>query len=204
MELLDPERRRELDQDMAAQVHEQAVAEFNKFLAFALTDGVLTAEEEKSLLRFGAEHGLTSEEMSALVETELEKKSAKRAPQVTPPRPARPPRINGVASDLSTHAKISCACFRLSGLDGDSMTDDQRDAFINMAENLGIDPGEAEDMVDSYLEEADQRADSEIAASAPPPVESDRSPPSQDEEARSADRTEQLLSGRREEPLLKL
>ena len=28
------------------------------------------------------------------------------------------------------------------------MTDDQRDAFINMAENLGIDPGDAEDMVD--------------------------------------------------------
>ena len=58
---------------------------------------------------------------------------------------------------------------RLSGLDGYSMTDDQRDAFINMAENLGIDPGEAEDMVDSFLEEADQRADAEIAASAPPP-----------------------------------
>ena len=38
----------------------------------------------------------------------------------------------------------------LSGLDGYSMTDDQRDAFINMAENLGIDPGEAEDMVDPF------------------------------------------------------
>ena len=76
VELLDPERRRELDQDIAAQAQEQAVAEFNKFLAFALTDGMLTAEEEKSLLRFGEEHGLTSEEMSALVETELEKKGA--------------------------------------------------------------------------------------------------------------------------------
>jgi formylglycine-generating enzyme required for sulfatase activity len=36
------------------------------------------------------------------------------------------------------------------------MTDDQRDAFINMAESLGIDPGEAEDLVDLYLEEADE------------------------------------------------
>jgi formylglycine-generating enzyme required for sulfatase activity len=35
------------------------------------------------------------------------------------------------------------------------MTDDQRDAFINMAESLGIDPGEAEDLVDLYLDEAD-------------------------------------------------
>ena len=29
---------------------------------------------------------------------------------------------------------------RLSGLDSDAMTDDQRDAFVNMAENLGIEP----------------------------------------------------------------
>ena len=46
---------------------------------------------------------------------------------------------------------------RLSGLDSDGMTDDQRDAFVNMAENLGLEPGEAEDMVDLYLEEIEQR-----------------------------------------------
>ena len=51
---------------------------------------------------------------------------------------------------------------RLSGLDGDDMTDDQRDAFVNMAENLGIEPGEAEDLVDLYLEEIEKHA-------APPP-----------------------------------
>ena len=32
------------------------------------------------------------------------------------------------------------------------MSDDRRDTFIDMAENLGLDPGEAEDMVDDYLE----------------------------------------------------
>ena len=47
---------------------------------------------------------------------------------------------------------------RLSGLDSDAMTDDQRDAFINMAENLGIEPGDAEDMVDVYLEEVEEKA----------------------------------------------
>ena len=52
---------------------------------------------------------------------------------------------------------------RLSGLDNEAMTDDQRDAFINMAENLGIDPGEAEEMVDLYLDEIDE-------AAAPPPA----------------------------------
>ena len=32
------------------------------------------------------------------------------------------------------------------------MSDDRRDTFIDMAENLGLDPGEAEDIVDAYLE----------------------------------------------------
>jgi formylglycine-generating enzyme required for sulfatase activity len=39
------------------------------------------------------------------------------------------------------------------------MTDDQRDAFVNMAENLGIAVDEAEDLVDSYLDEADKLSD---------------------------------------------
>jgi formylglycine-generating enzyme required for sulfatase activity len=56
---------------------------------------------------------------------------------------------------------------RLSGLDGNSMTDDQRDAFVNMAENLGIDPGEAEDMIDDFLDETDQATNSQPAAPAP-------------------------------------
>jgi len=38
------------------------------------------------------------------------------------------------------------------------MSDDQRDTFIDMAENLGLDPGEAEDLVDLYLEEADEKS----------------------------------------------
>ena len=46
---------------------------------------------------------------------------------------------------------------RLSGLDADDMTDDQRDAFVNMAENLGIEPGDAEDFVDLYLEEIEKQ-----------------------------------------------
>jgi hypothetical protein len=47
---------------------------------------------------------------------------------------------------------------RLSNLDSFSMSDDHRDTFIDMAENLGLDPGEAEDLVDLYLEEADEKA----------------------------------------------
>jgi formylglycine-generating enzyme required for sulfatase activity len=40
---------------------------------------------------------------------------------------------------------------RLSGID--ELTDDQRDAFCNMGEALGMTGGEAEDIIDEYLEE---------------------------------------------------
>jgi formylglycine-generating enzyme required for sulfatase activity len=45
---------------------------------------------------------------------------------------------------------------RLSGLDSDGMSDETRDTFVNMAENLGIEVDEAEDLIDLYLDEADQ------------------------------------------------
>ena len=50
---------------------------------------------------------------------------------------------------------------RLSGLDSDGMADETRDAFINMAENLGIEADEAEDLVDLYLDEIDEMANQE-------------------------------------------
>ncbi len=40
---------------------------------------------------------------------------------------------------------------RLS-LDGDEMTDDQRDAMCNIGESLGLTGGQAEDLIDEYLE----------------------------------------------------
>src|SRR3982751_3705654 len=59
LELLDPERRRALDEELAAQDHEGTAVEFWKYLNFALATGVLTPDEEKNLLRFGAERGLS-------------------------------------------------------------------------------------------------------------------------------------------------
>ena len=59
VELLDPARRQKVDSELAAQANEQAVIEFHKYLTFAIANGTLTAEEEKSLHKFGAEHGLT-------------------------------------------------------------------------------------------------------------------------------------------------
>jgi len=62
VELLDPERRLALDNELAAQAQAAAVTEFRKFLTFALADGTLSPETEKNLLQFGAEHGLTNEQ----------------------------------------------------------------------------------------------------------------------------------------------
>src|SRR5207244_6531559 len=53
VELLDPQRRRAMDDELAAQSHEEAKAEFQKYVDFTIADGILTAAEEKNLLQFG-------------------------------------------------------------------------------------------------------------------------------------------------------
>jgi formylglycine-generating enzyme required for sulfatase activity len=58
---------------------------------------------------------------------------------------------------------------RLTGLDSEGMSDETRDAFVNMAENLGLDLGDAEEIVNQYLDEADQVANAEFAVQPPRP-----------------------------------
>ncbi len=157
VELLDPERRRRVDEELAAEAHERAVKEFEKFLSFSVADGTLAENEEKSLLRFGAEQGLTDELVVKLIEREIQLNHVVR---VLPP----PPSAQSTEAPADPKSEFM-RLLRLSGLDGESMTDDQRDAFINVAENSGIDAGEAEDMVDEYLEEIDQK---EMAAMSAP------------------------------------
>ncbi len=167
VELLDPARRRVLDDELAAQAEEEAAAEFHKYLTFAIADGLLTAAQEKSLRQFGAEHGLTEEKMKGYIDVELADCGAKRADPPPPPPVRARARRRGSLNPKDDFARM----LRLSGLDSDSMTDDQRDAFINMAENLGIDLGEAEDMVDAFLDEADKAADPLGAPPTPARVE---------------------------------
>src|ERR671937_892384 len=78
VELLDPERRRLLDEQIAAEEHAEALAEFQKYFEFAVADGTLTDDEEKNLHRFGAERGLTKEQMLAAIEEGLERSGARR------------------------------------------------------------------------------------------------------------------------------
>ena len=169
VELLDPARRQQVDSELAAQANEQAIIEFHKYLTFALADGVLTPEEEKSLRRFGGEHGLTEEQIASYIEAELKDSGGQRVTAAAPaPRPDQAPRPLRRRQKSLDPKEDFMRMLRLSGLDTDGMADDTRDAFVNMAENLGIDAAEAEDLVDLYLEEADKMLDP--AAPEPPRV----------------------------------
>ena len=179
VELLDPARRQRVDEELAAEAHAQAVSEFEKFLTLTVADGTLAENEEKSLLRFGAEQGLAEEQMVKMIEREIQ---VNRVVRVRPPEPALPEVIEAPVDPKTEFMRL----LRLSGLDGESMTDDQRDAFINIAENSGIDAGEAEDMVDEYLEELEQK---ELGASVlPKPIVLNSKAPvkSEDQTAASA------------------
>lgn len=155
VELLDPDRRQALDTDLANLDREEASFEFQKYLNFATANGVLTEEEEENLFRFGAEQGLGKEEIEALIEAELKDSCIERVETIVPP----PSTGAGTAPNAPANPQEEfLRMLNLSGLDSISMSDDQRDAFINMAENLGIDASEGEDLVDLYLDEADAKS----------------------------------------------
>jgi len=181
VELLDPERRRAVDDKLAAQEHEEAMAEFQKYLLFAIADGTLTTEQEKNLMRFGSEHGLTKEQMISQIEAKLKESGAQRAEPVAPRVGVSSEKRDGETS--SNPQEEFLRMLRLSGLDDQTMTDDQRDAFINMAENLGLEADEAEDLVDLYLEGTNGASPAEaipetpqIEVSEPTPREAEAEP----------------------------
>src|SRR4051794_18707872 len=141
VELLDPLRRQRLDEEIAARAQEESIVEFHKFLTFAIADGVLRPDEENNLLRFGREHHISEERMLSYIEAELRDSGAKRIA-------ASEVGVNGNGAaphDVPTATRGNRAqlepkdeflrMLRLTGLDSDGMTDDTRDAFVNMAEN---------------------------------------------------------------------
>src|SRR5436853_247723 len=167
LELLDPERRQVLDEELAAQEHEAAAAEFSKYLDFALARGVLTLEEEKNLVRFGTERALTEAEMNSMIEEALSESGAQRQAVLPVANITEAPAKTSSANPQEEFLRL----LRLSNLDSYSMSDDQRDTFIDMAENLGLEPGEAEDIVDLYLEDADEKSFGAAAMSSAPKIE---------------------------------
>ena len=196
--LLNPEVRRKFDLTLQDKRRVNAIGEFKKFLDFALTDNVLTNEAEANLYKLGRDLGLSGGDIAGTIAIGLKRTNAVReAEQVPAPVPAvaeplaaqlppsatvritnRIPPVPSRASPVETprirRARPSSPrddfqrMLHLSGLDTDSMSDDRRDTFIDMAENLGLDPGEAEDMVDEYLEAvADGTLEANVAKSSP-------------------------------------
>ena len=159
-ELLRPESRVRIDAEIRAKRREVGLLEFRRFLDFALSDNILTKEEESSLRKLGEEKGLSGSDMDATIEGELQTRGAKRLDEIPAPSPVAPavPATRRIRAGRGSPSDEFKRMLSLSGLDSDSMTDDQRDAFINMAENLGLDAGDAEDMVDEYLDGTEQRA----------------------------------------------
>ena len=177
-ELLNPERRKQIDAAIQDRARVSALNEFRKFLDFALTDHLLTADAEANLEKLGRDMGLSGGDIAGTILVGLKRTHSVReaelppappaAPAIPAPAPVPPPpplpaptmptaAANGEAPRTRrVRASSPRADFermlKLSGLDEESMTDERRDTFIDMAENLGLDPGEAEDIVDDYLE----------------------------------------------------
>ena len=154
--LLDPATRATHDTDLKGKILREAVSEFRKVLPFAIVNGQLTPDSEARIYEAGAHFGLGREEMTAVIDEELERTGAKRVEAPPPPEPqqqapaAGSPQFTGPGDPAEEFRRM----LRLSrlALDGDDMTDDQRDAMCNMGESLGLTGGQAEDLIDEYLE----------------------------------------------------
>jgi formylglycine-generating enzyme required for sulfatase activity len=148
LELLDPERRRECDEKLAAQASQNALEEFIKFIGFSIKGGVLPAEAEVNLVEFGKNTGLPDEQIKACIEDELKRQGARRSKLVAPPpisQPAIPPRVGAEKE----YMRILC----LGALNMGSASYTVRAMLAQVAENLGIAPARGEEMLDRYLED---------------------------------------------------
>ncbi len=183
-QLLDAEGRAVFDRQQHLRIVEQALGEFKKLLAFALGDNTLREEEEQRLYERGRGFGLSRDEMKEVIDAELTRLGAARVAAATPvqigaaPAPVAPAAA-GAREERNPFDEFR-RMLRLSklNLDGDEMTDDQRDALCNMGESLGLTGGQAEDLIDEYHEEASGLPPSPPAATKPVAVATRPAPPS--------------------------
>ncbi len=169
-ELLDPEGRARVDAELLSQLKEKVHAEFSKFLTFSLLGGILSKDAEAQLNRLGLEQGLSENEIREIVDAELERTGAQRQSEQPAETSSATAGTQGTAAEAAATTRDPEQEFLrlldLAGLEDGEMTDDQRDAFVNMAENLGIDPGRAEDMIDDWIDEQEQAMFSAVAKAA--------------------------------------
>jgi len=158
--LLDPSERARIDAQLHTELIATALVEFKKLLGFTLADKRLTKESEEKLRVAGEGLGLGIGDIEAVVAEALERTGSQRVADAPAPKPAPLPASSPVPIFAPSSAggdpfdefrrilKMSRLC-----LDGEEMSDDQRDAMCNLGESLGLTGGQAEDLIDEYLEE---------------------------------------------------
>ncbi len=178
--LLDVEERAKHDVELHEELVKRAVTEFKKLIAFTISDKTLTEDGEARLIAAGLGMGLKTTDMLPVINAELESTGSMRVVAAPPPPPPPPPppapvpvapapaavrrtpqantarSLNRPQQDAKSPADEFRNLLRMSrlGLDGEEMSDDQRDAMCNLGESLGLSGGDAEDLIDEYLEEA--------------------------------------------------
>ena len=171
--LCNTETRKGIDAGLLAVAKTNHMAEFRRVFSIIVAGNALSEDGEASLLRFGLKHGLSEQEIAVLIEEEMVAQKVERAIKEVAPQPSATTFAAGsnplAQNDPVTEFK---RFLKLSGLDSDSMTDDQRDALINMAENLGLNGGDAEDIVDDFLEELDTQPQKPAVSVSPSPLRS--------------------------------
>ena len=85
--MLDPERRRQWDESLAARAGQDALEEFIKFIGFSIKGGVLPSEAEANLVEFGRNSGVPDELIKSSIDQELKRKGARRSTLVAAPPP---------------------------------------------------------------------------------------------------------------------
>ncbi len=177
--LLNAEERARIDAEIHVELIGQALGEFKKLLGFTLADKRLSKESEGKLRIAGEGLGLGPGDIDRAIAEELERTGASRVVEPLPPEPAPPAPVHSPPSapvagasaasgtpfdEFRRILKMSRLC-----LDGEEMSDDQRDAMCNLGESLGLTGGQAEDTIDEYLEEM-ASAPMASAVKAPPAV----------------------------------
>ena len=157
--LLNPEERARIDAEIHVELIGNALVEFRKLLGFTLADKRLSKESEEKLRIAGEKLGLGPGDIDEAIVAELERTGAARVVDAPPPEPTSlppPPPAPVAGAPVGTSSpfdefrrilKMSRLC-----LDGEEMSDDQRDAMCNLGESLGLTGGQAEDLIDEYLE----------------------------------------------------
>jgi len=153
--LLDPAKRVAVDAELNLAKREAALAEFLKFFQFTTSSGFLSEEDEIGLIKTAMLSGFSEQEAKEIIDNELVRHGAQRKIKELPkpPEPAPAPVVHapaGVDDPFANFQRI----LRMTKLEDGEMTDGQRDAMCNIGESMGLTGGQAEDLIDEYLDEA--------------------------------------------------